>query len=92
MVKNPPSNAGDAGLIPGGGGKGGGLTKIPHATGQLSPCATTPELMGLNGRVCVPQTTEPTRSGARVPQPERETPARLNEEPSCLNKDPACLN
>ena len=29
-VKNPPSNAGDTGLIPGWG------TKIPHATGQLS--------------------------------------------------------
>ena len=26
MIKNPPSNAGDAGLIPGEG------TKIPHAT------------------------------------------------------------
>ena len=31
VVKNPPSNAGDAGSIPGRG------TKIPHATGQLSP-------------------------------------------------------
>ena len=29
MVKNPPSNAGDVGPIPGGG------SKIPHATGQL---------------------------------------------------------
>ena len=29
MVKNPPSNVGDVGLIPGGG------TKIPHAAGQL---------------------------------------------------------
>ena len=35
--KNPPSNAGDAGLIPGWG------TKIPHAKGQLSPHATTRE-------------------------------------------------
>ena len=34
MVKNMPSNAGDAVLIPGQG------TKIPHATGQLSPCST----------------------------------------------------
>ena len=39
MVKNPPSNAGDAGSIPGLG------TKIPHAVGQLSPCATTAEPM-----------------------------------------------
>ena len=37
VVKNPPSNAGDVGSIPGWG------TKIPHAAGQLSPCAATPE-------------------------------------------------
>ena len=37
VVKNPPSNAGDVGLIPGWG------TKIPHAMGQLSPHATTTE-------------------------------------------------
>ena len=36
MVKNLPSNAGDASSIPSLG------TKIPHAAGQLlSPCATT---------------------------------------------------
>ena len=34
VVKNPPSNAGHVGSIPGQG------TKIPHATGQLSPQAT----------------------------------------------------
>ena len=34
VVKNPPANAEDVGLIPGPG------TKIPHATGQLSLCAT----------------------------------------------------
>ena len=37
VVKNLPSNAGDAGLIPGRG------AKIPHATGQLSLRATTRE-------------------------------------------------
>ena len=42
MVKNPPSNARDAGSIPGWG------TKIPHAVGQLSPCATTTETMRHN--------------------------------------------
>ena len=42
VVKNPPYKAGDAGLIPGQG------TKIPHAAGQLSPCATTTELTHLN--------------------------------------------
>ena len=38
VVKNLSSNAGDAGSIPGWG------TKIPHATGQLSPHITTTEL------------------------------------------------
>ena len=37
VVKNPPTNAGDAGSIPGQG------TKIPRAAGQLSLCATTRE-------------------------------------------------
>ena len=35
VVKNPPCNAGDMGLITGQG------TKIPHATGQISPHAET---------------------------------------------------
>ena len=35
VVKNPPSNAGNLGSIP------GPETKISH--GQLSPCAATPE-------------------------------------------------
>ena len=35
MVKNPPSNVGDAGSIRGQG------TKIPHAAGQLSLCPAT---------------------------------------------------
>ena len=42
VVKNPPYNAGDGGLIPGQG------AKIPHAAGQLSPRATTTELVCLN--------------------------------------------
>ena len=37
VVRNPPSNAGDEGLIPGGG------SKIPHAAGQLSPRTATRE-------------------------------------------------
>ena len=37
VVKNPPSNAGDTGLIP------GRATKIPHAAGQLSLSALTRE-------------------------------------------------
>ena len=39
VVENPPSNAGDAGLISSQG------TRIPRAMGQLSPCATTTEPM-----------------------------------------------
>ena len=50
VVKNLLSNAGDTGLIPGGG------TKIPHATGQLSkhtptresPCAAVKTQCSLN--------------------------------------------
>ena len=37
VVKDLPSNPGDAGLIPGRG------TKTPHAVGQLSPPAATTE-------------------------------------------------
>ena len=37
MVKNLSYNAGDAGSIPGQG------TKVPHATGQLSPHTATTE-------------------------------------------------
>ena len=55
VVKNPPSNARDGGLIP------GGVTKSPRAAGHLSPCATTTELAYLNKRAHVLQTTEPTR-------------------------------
>ena len=40
VVKNPPSNAGETGLIPGWG------TKIPHAEGQLSLCTATTEPVG----------------------------------------------
>ena len=38
VAKNPPSNAGDPGSMPGLG------TKIPRAAEKLSPCATTIEL------------------------------------------------
>ena len=62
VVKNAPSIAGDVGSIPGRG------TNNPHAAGQLSPCATSTELVRLNERVHMPQTTEPMRSGTRTPQ------------------------
>ena len=46
-IKNPPSNAGDIGSIPGWG------TKIPHAIGQLSPRATAREVCTAQQRACV---------------------------------------
>ena len=63
--------------------------EIPHAAGQLSPRATTIELVRLRERAHMPQTTEPMRPGARAPQLEREEtrmpqlekPARHNEDP-----------
>ena len=45
MVKNPPSQAGDAGSTPGQG------TKIPHTVGQLSPRRTTREACSLQQRL-----------------------------------------
>ena len=60
MVKSLPSNAGDWGSVPGQG------TKIPHASGQISLCAST---------------TEPTLSGTCLLKLEKahsrnEDPAR----------------
>ena len=55
VVKNPPSHAGNVGSIP------GERTKIPYATGQLSPRATT---------------TEPVPSGAQEPQREKPVPCK----------------
>ena len=52
VVKNPPSNARDVGLIPGQG------TKIPHAVGQLSPSHTTTTESAHSGP-CTPQLEKP---------------------------------
>ena len=77
MAKNPPSNAGDAGSIPGWG------TKIPCAAGQLSLRATTTELTCPGARapqlersLCV--TTKSWRAAMK--------------DPTCLNEDPVCHN
>ena len=62
VVKNPPYNAGDTGLTHGQG------TKIPHATGQLSPCAAT---------------TEPACRKLQSPRTTtRENPVHRKEEPA----------
>ena len=47
-VKNPPSNAGYTGLIPGHG------TKIPYATRQLNMYAKTGEVCMMQERACMP--------------------------------------
>ena len=73
VVKNPLSDTGDVGSIPGWG------TKIPHAMGQISPRATTTEPVGLNERALAPQTTEPMHSGACAPQLERSPRAATKE-------------
>ena len=87
MVENPPSNAGESGSIPGRG------TKIPHAARQLSPRATTIELVHLNERGRMPQTTEPTCPGAHEPQLERENPhAATTKKPERRNKETARHN
>ena len=65
VVKNPPSNAGDAGSIPGWG------TKIPHAAGQLSPCAAT---------------TKPVRYRAQELQLERSLRTATKTQCSQINK------
>ena len=49
VVKTPPCNARDVGLIPGHG------TKIPHAAEQLSPHATSRECVNFTERCRVPQ-------------------------------------
>ena len=59
VVKNPPSNAGDKGSIPGWG------TKIPHAIGQLNLCATTREAHML--QLLSPCTLQPVLPSKRSP-------------------------
>ena len=77
MVKNLPSNAGDAGSIP------GRETRISHVAEQLSLCPANPEPVCLNWRGCVPQTTEPMCSRAYEPQLERGP---------CITGKPVCSN
>ena len=60
MVKNLTANAGDTGWIPGSG------TKIPHAAGQLSPCARDTEPMRLRAHAL--QQEKPPQCEAHTPQ------------------------
>ena len=95
VVKNLPSNAGDAGSIPGQG------TKIPHAAGQLSPRAKATELAcsqlespsATNYRAHVLWSPHATsrEEKTRTPQLERSPHAAMKD-PACPNKDPAYGN
>ena len=64
MVKNPPSNAGDSGSIPGWG------TKRPHAMEPLSLCTTSREDYAL-------QLLSP---GSREPALQQEKPEHYSED------------
>ena len=75
MVKSPPSNAGDPGLILGRG------TKIPHAVGQLSPRATATEPTHSGAHVLQRRALKLWSLRART----REKPVRHKEEPACRN-------
>ena len=96
MVENPSSNAGDTGSIPGWG------TKIPYATGQLSPHATTAEPVHLNERAHMlwsPHATTRERKPAhhnqreaRAPQLEKSLCATSREKPECHNEETVHCN
>ena len=87
VVKNPPSNAGDAGSIPGWG------TKIPHAVGQLSLHTTTTE--PAHHKLQSPRALEPAcrnqREKTRMP-PQERSPRATTKDPACLSEDLACCN
>ena len=68
VVKNPPSNVGGVGSIPGQG------TKIPHAMGQLSLRAVTAESM--HSRARMPQLE-------RSPRATTKDPACCSKDPKC---------
>ena len=64
VVKNPPSNAGDTSLIP------DLRTKIPQATGQLSPHVITAE--PVPSTVRVPQLEKPRHCNEDPVQPKKK--------------------
>ena len=70
MVKNPPSNAGDAGSTP------GQETKIPQAAGQLSLHAATIE--PVRSGACAPQLE---RSASAT----MKSPCTAMKDPVCHN-------
>ena len=67
VVKNPPSNAGDTGSIPGRG------TKIPHAVGQLSLHAATTEPVAAAREKPMHCNKEPVHRNERSRMPQRRS-------------------
>ena len=61
MVKNPPANARDMGLVPWSG-------KIPHAEKELSPCATATELVAWSWEATTTEPIYTVTSEAHVPR------------------------
>ena len=73
MAKNPPANVGGTGWIPGWG------TKIPHATGQLSPYTTSTE----------PMCPEPVLCKERSHRSERPTHCNEGQHPLSTTREAA---
>ena len=73
------------GSIPGQG------TEIPHAVGQLSPCATTTELARLNESARAPWSPRATLE-RKNPHAIRKSPRAAMKDPTRLDEDPVCCN
>ena len=84
VVTNPPPNAGDMGSSPGRG------TKIPHAAGQLSPCATTTERVHLNLSLCAASYTAHAPWRLQATTRERK-PTCHNWREACATQQRACV-
>ena len=86
VVEDLSCNTGDTSSIPGRG------TKIPHAAGQFSLCATSAEPATPQRERLSAATTESVPSGAHAPQLEsprattREKLAHRSKEPTCCNR------
>ena len=81
MVKNPPYNAEDMGLIPGQG------TNIPHAMGQLSPHATITEPTHHNYRAHASWSLHATTREEKTHRPQLErSPSTATKIPRAITK------
>ena len=77
MVKDPPSDAGDVGSIP------GQRTKMPHGEGQLSQRAATTEPTCSGAQE--PQLERSLHATTK-------SPSTTTKDPTCRNEDPVCCN